>query len=187
MNESIENLPENMPLTTVVRHTIKSGAKKDFENWVNDIGQKVSAFKGFKGRYVVPPKTGATTNEYIVAFQFENLSDLMAWMDSDERKSALTTLKLFSEKEMELEHQEGIDYWFTTSGFEAKRPPKWKMAILTWVVVFPMVLVLLEIFGRLFPSFSPTIKVFFVSITLVGLLTWFFMPYLSKLFKKWLF
>ena len=187
MDESIKNLPENMPLTTVVRHSIKAGAEKDFENWVNAIGQKVSTFKGFKGRYVVPPKIGAATNEYIVVFQFENLSDLMAWMNSDERKSALKMLKLFSEKEMQLEHQEGIDYWFTTSDFEAKRPPKWKMAILTWVVVFPMVLVLLEIFGKLFPSFSPTIKVFFVSISLVGLLTWFFMPYLSKLFKKWLF
>ena len=187
MNESIKNLPENMPLTTIVRHSIKAGAEKDFENWVNAIGQKVSTFKGFKGRYVVPPKTEVATNEYIVAFQFENLSDLMTWMYSDERKSALKKLKLFSEKEMQLEHHEGIDYWFTTSGLEAKRPPKWKMAVLTWVAVFPMVLLLLDIYGRLFPSTSLTIKVFFVSITLVGLLTWLLMPYLTKLFKKWLF
>lgn len=108
----------------------------------------------------------------------------MAWMDSDERKSALKKLKLFSEKEMQLEHQEGIDFWFTASDVEAKRPPKWKMAVLTWVAVFPMVILLLEIYGRLFPSFSLTIKVFFVSITLVGLLTWVLMPNLTKLFKN---
>jgi len=187
MSKSIKNLPENMPLTTVVRHTIKLGSEKDFEHWVNTICEKASTFKGFRGRYVVPPKVGATTNEYIVAFQFENLNDLMTWMNSDERKSALKKLKPFSEKEMQLEYQEGIDFWFTTPETEAKRSPKWKMAILTWVAVFPIVLLLLEVYGRLFPSFSLTIKVLFTTITLVALLTWVLMPNLTNLFKKWLF
>jgi len=182
----ISKLPENMPLTTIVRHTIKLGAEKDFEHWAENIGKKISTFKGFKGKYVVPPKIGTTLNEYIVAFQFDNLNDLMVWMNSEERKSELKKLKLFSEQEMQLEHQEGIDFWFTAPG-EVSRPPKWKMAVLTWIAVFPMVLLLLELFGNLFPTFSLTIKVLFTTITLVALLTWVLMPNLTKLFKRWLY
>ncbi len=182
----INQLPENMPLTTIVRHTIKLGAEKDFEQWSQNIGNIVSAFKGFRGKYVVPPKIGTTSNEYTVAFQFENLETLTAWMDSEERITEVKKLKSFSEKEMQLEYQEGIDFWFTTPG-ETKRPPKWKMAILTWVAVFPMVLILLELYGRLFPTFSLTLKVLFVTVTLVALLTWVLMPNLTKLFKRWLY
>lgn len=181
------SLPENMPLTTIVKHKVKIGAEKDFEQWSRVIGDKVSKFKGFKGRYIVPPKLGNKGNEYIVAFQFENLNTLMLWMESKERKEALKKVKEFSEKEMQLEHQEGIDFWFTTPDFQIKRPPKWKMSILTWLAVFPGVVLLSKFFSFLFPDFSSIFIVLLVTLTLVALLSWVLMPCLTRIFKKWLY
>jgi antibiotic biosynthesis monooxygenase (ABM) superfamily enzyme len=183
----INNLPQNMPLTTIVRHTIKQGAEKEFEEWFRAIGKKVSAFKGFKGKYLIPPKKGASTNEYTVAFQFENIETLTFWMDSEERKEEVKKLKSFSQKEMELEHQEGIDFWFTNSDEEAKKPPKWKMSLLTWLAVFPGVALLSLLYRAIFPSFPTIALTLFVTLTLVPLLTWVLMPNIVIFFKKWLF
>lgn len=184
----IKNLPENTPLTTIVRHTIKRGAEKNFEQWSKNIGKKVSAFKGFKGKYMVPPKKGSLRNEYTVAFQFENLETLTNWMDSKERKSETQKLKTFSEKKMQLEHQEGIDFLFTRPSTAATKPPKWKMAILTWVAVFPGVVLLSLFYHWVFPTgLNGILITLFVTATLVPLLTWVLMPNLVKLCKGWLF
>ncbi|MCL9806976.1 hypothetical protein NAT51_15675 [Flavobacterium amniphilum] len=175
------------PITTIVRHSIKLGAEKDFENWFDKIEKKINLFKGFKGVFIIPPKVNNLSNEYIIAFQFENMENLIEWIDSEERILELKKLNKISQKEMQLDFHNSIGFWFTGVKVEDKKPPKWKMALLTWIAVFPMVIILLEIFSKLFPSFPLALKVFFVTITLVTLLTWVLMPNLTKLFKKWLF
>lgn len=187
MSDIETKLPENMPITTIVRHRIKIGAEKDFERWINDISKIARTYKGFKGRFMIPPKEESSLNLYIIAFQFENLETLTNWMDSEERKLELEKLKVYSEQEMQLEYQEGIDFWFTQPKDQVNRPPKWKMSILTWIAVFPGVVFLSKFFSFMFPDFSSTFIVFFVTLTLVALLTWVLMPNLTRIFKKWLY
>jgi antibiotic biosynthesis monooxygenase (ABM) superfamily enzyme len=177
----------NTPITTIVRHNIRLGAEKNFENWVHEIAEKISVFQGFKGVFTIRSKAERESNEYIVVFQFENMNNLIEWMNSKERNLELKKLSKFSKKEMQLDFHDSIGFWFTGDKVEEKKPPKWKMALLTWVAVFPMVLILLDLFSKLLPSFPLALKVLFVTITLVTLLTWFLLPNLTKIFKKWLF
>ncbi len=109
------------------------------------------------------------------------------WLDSDIRKNELKKLTTFSSKELQIERQEGIDFWFTPPNHEVTKPPKWKMAILTWVAVFPGVVLLSKFFHLLFPSVSSILITGFVTLTLVPMLTWVLMPNLVKLFQAWLF
>ncbi|CAM1369154.1 antibiotic biosynthesis monooxygenase [Tenacibaculum xiamenense] len=187
MNDTFKKLPQNMPLTTVVKHTIRPGLEEDFEKWLKSIGKKVSKFNGFKGKYVIRPDKNKTKNEYTVAFQFENLETLSLWMNSEERKEAIEKLDSFSLEKMQLKHHEGIDFWFTLPETKQNVPPKWKMATLTWCAVFPGVVILSLLFKGIFPDINSTIITLFVTLALVPLLTWVLMPNLVKLFKFWLF
>ena len=180
-------LPEDMPLTTIARHAIKLGAERDFEQWTSNIGKKAATFKGFQGIFTIPPKKGDVTNEYTTVFQFESMETLDAWMNSEARKTEVKRLGSISEEEMQLEHQEGIDFLFRTSGTPSVSPPKWKMAVVTWAAVFPGVVVLSQLFRGMFPTLNGVVTTLLVTLTLVPLLTWVLMPNLTKLLKKWLF
>lgn len=185
MTQEINEISTDIPVTTIVRHRVKEEAIKDFKNWLITIGNKAKKYNGFKGKYVVPPKKN--DGEYIVVFQFDNIDNLTLWMESNDRLEEIEKLKELVVEEMELNYEEGIDFWFTTPEMKVQGPPKWKMAIITWIAVYPMVIALLYFYGALFPTLVLPLKVLLVTLTLVPLLTWVLMPNLTKLFKSWIF
>jgi antibiotic biosynthesis monooxygenase (ABM) superfamily enzyme len=176
----------NQSITTVVRHFIKADKENEFKKWTKGINEKAQQFDGFEGLQLISPP--AKNLEYIILFKFTSVSALKQWMDSKERKQEISKLKAFSEKEMVIGQVEGIDFWFETAIKKTTgAPPKWKMATLTWVAVFPGVVFLSLFYHWLFPDFNSIITTFLVTLTLVPLLTWLLMPNLVKLFKTWLF
>jgi len=176
----------NNSITTVVRHFIKSDKKEAFENWTKQISAIAKQFEGFEGLQLIIPPRGS--NEYITLFKFSSVLALQKWMDSKERKTEVAKLKTFSEKEMVLRQIEGIDFWFEAPEKKtATAPPKWKMSLLTWLAVFPGVVLLSKFYHSLFPNFPSILLTLLVTLTLVPLLTWFLMPNIVKLFKGWLF
>ena len=173
-------------ITTVVRHFIKKDKLLEFENWTKGINERAKQFKGFQGLTRIPPPVGS--NEYITLFKFSSVDALQKWMDSSERKTEISKLNVLSEKEMILGQTEGIDFWFDAP--EKKKaipPPKWKMSILTWLAVFPGVVLLSKFYHGLFPNLPSIILTLFVTLTLVPMLTWMLMPNIVKLFRNWLF
>ena len=176
----------NNSITTVVRHFIKTDKREEFENWSKDISATAKQFSGFEGLQLILPPRGS--NEYITLFKFSSLSALQKWMDSDERKNEVSKLNSLSEKEMVLGKIEGIDFWFEAPEKKATgAPQKWKMSLLTWLAVFPGVVLLSKLYHGLFPDFPSMLLTLLVTLTLVPLLTWVLMPNIVKLFKGWLF
>ncbi len=76
-------------------------------------------------------------------------------------------------------------------------PPKWKMALLSILAIYPLLLIVLPLMGTVFdipyPSVPITIGSEFVvrtlvtAVILVTLMTWVAMPFLTKLFRGWLY
>ncbi len=176
----------NTAITTVVRHFIKPDKRKDFEKWTKGISAKAKQFEGFEGLQLIAPPSDS--KEYITLFKFSSVPALQKWMDSDERNKELSKLNALSEKEMVLGQITGIDFWFEAPQKKsAAAPPKWKMSLLTWLAVFPGVVLLSKLYHALFPDFPAMLLTLLVTLTLVPLLTWVLMPNIVKLFKGWLF
>ena len=109
-------------------------------------------------------------------------------MDSAERIHEVKKLNELSEKEMVLGEVTGIDFWFESPETKITGPPpKWKMAILTWMAVFPGVVLLSRFYHFIFPGFSSMPITFLVTLSLVPMLTWVLMPNIVKLSKGWLY
>ncbi len=69
---------------------------------------------------------------------------------------------------------------------DKKTPSKLKLIVLVWLVVFPMILLLGSVIDMLFSKIHYIIKSLVLSLTLVSSMIYFIMPFLNKVFGKWL-
>ena len=75
-------------------------------------------------------------------------------------------------------------------------PPKWKFAIIVLIAIYPLLLIVLPLMGRIFDSpylgvpiaIGPEffVRTFVTAVVLVSLMVWVAIPALSKLFGPWL-
>ena len=141
------------PVTTVVRHFIKADKTSLFEAWVQGITTAAQQFEGFIGLQLIHPPKGHT--DYLILFKYTNFQTLEQWMESDERAREIEKLNGLYEKEMVLREVNGIDFWFESPDTKnVSAPPKWKMAIITWSLVFPGVIAMSWLVHYMFPGLN---------------------------------
>jgi antibiotic biosynthesis monooxygenase (ABM) superfamily enzyme len=65
-------------------------------------------------------------------------------------------------------------------------PPRWKLAIITWIAIYPIITALLLILGPFILRLPIPIVTLILSVTLVVLMTFVVMPALTRVFRPWL-
>jgi len=76
----------------------------------------------------------------------------------------------------------GLEAWFRT----AAPPARWKMALLTWLGVWPTSLVFGTLLGARLAGLPLLVSSGIVAAVIVACLTWIVMPLLVRLFHFWL-
>ncbi|MGV3612065.1 MAG: antibiotic biosynthesis monooxygenase [Fluviicola sp.] len=76
----------------------------------------------------------------------------------------------------------GLEAWFRSPA----APPRIKMALVTLCGVFPTSLLLYFAVGPVIKDLPAVVRLFINAALMVALLTWLIMPFLTKLFRKWL-
>ena len=72
-----------------------------------------------------------------------------------------------------------MEYWFETA--DATAPPRWKMAIVTVLGVWPVSILVPSALAPLIRTLPPVLQALVVAVGIVTLLTWVVMPLLVKL------
>lgn len=68
-----------------------------------------------------------------------------------------------------------------------KQAPKWKMAILVWIAVYPTITLIFLIFGKWISVINPLpLRTLSITLVLVPLMVFVLIPFLNKIFSKWL-
>ena len=80
----------------------------------------------------------------------------------------------------------GLESWFTLPGAPLQRLPKWKMAIATFLAVFPVAMILNLTFGPVIQSWHFLLRNAFFNACVVALLTWVVMPLVTRALHGWL-
>jgi antibiotic biosynthesis monooxygenase (ABM) superfamily enzyme len=65
-------------------------------------------------------------------------------------------------------------------------PPRYKLALLTWVAAYAVITLLLGVLGPATSSWPLALRTLVLSVTMVVALTWLVMPRLTRLFRPWL-
>jgi hypothetical protein len=66
-------------------------------------------------------------------------------------------------------------------------PPRWKVAVVTWLGIFPTVYLLFLLLGDWLAPWSLLPRIFVLTMLVVAIMTWGVAPQLTKLLKTWLY
>jgi antibiotic biosynthesis monooxygenase (ABM) superfamily enzyme len=176
---------DDPPVTAVASRRVKPGREREFEEWVSGILAAAKEFPGYLGSEVLRPSD--SDNEYRVIFRFDHASNLHAWEDSEERHRLLREAEpLIREEKVHV--LTGLETWFTLPSKAGEpSPPRYKMALVTWLAVFPLITAILLLFGPLLSQLPMLMRTLVLTGVMVTLMTYVVMPRLTRLFSSWLY
>lgn len=68
-----------------------------------------------------------------------------------------------------------------------KPPKKWKMAVVIWLAIYPLITLILVLFGRQLAKVTPTpLRTLLLTAILVPIMVYWAMPLVQKIFADWL-
>jgi antibiotic biosynthesis monooxygenase (ABM) superfamily enzyme len=125
------------PVTATVTRRVKPRHEAGYEEFLADISGAAKAFPGYLGEEVFRPVGGAG-GEYRIVYRFDSPAHLRGWLESSERAAWLERAEPHVAGPMRTQFLTGLESWFTLPTQPgAPAPPPYKMAILTWVTIFP--------------------------------------------------
>jgi len=178
------NDPE--PITVSVTRTVKRGYETEFERVLHEFVQRSLTLPGQLGVYIMRPAPGSCSREYGIVRKFSNrdaLSEFRTSREYLEWNQLAVDLTEGSGRTVELT---GLESWFTPPGAPLRSLPKWKMAIATFVGVFPVAMVLTLTLGPVIKSWPFILSSVLFDACMVSLLTWAVMPLVTRALHGWL-
>ena len=184
LTSPLSAVSERAPVKVVFERRVRPGADAAFRQWSERFVQTASRFPGHEGTSVLAVPN---SESQFVLVRFASSADLARWQGSDEYATLIREADTLGPAGPYSETRTGMETWFTLPDKPAPAapPPPWKMAIVTWVALLPMVIALAYIF-------APFRLPFLVEVSLstaipVAMLTWVIMPRLTRLLYRWLY
>jgi hypothetical protein len=174
----------NEPLHIAVTRRIKPGCEAEFQQALKEFFQTSFAHRGVQGASMLVPPPGSSSHEYGILRTFASARERDDFYASPMFKSWEEKVQPLSEGEPVRRQLNGLEAWFRSP---QNPPPRWKMALLTWVAVWPVSMAVPAAFYPLMGQWMP--NVLFAGAVAGGIvlvLTWAAMPILVTLAKGWL-
>ena len=175
------------PVTAVASRRVRPGREQEFEEWVSGILGAAAEFPGYLGSNIIRP-SDSDDDEFQIVFKFDRASNLKRWEESHERRKWLRKSRdLLLEKE-NVRVLTGLETWFTLPSRPGEpAPPRYKMAIITWLAVFPLATAIFALTHPLIGGLPTVIRTLVFTIIMVTLMTYVVMPRMTRLFSFWLY
>jgi len=175
------------PVTTTVTRLVKPGHELAYEEFLAGINGAAKAFPGYLGEEVFRPAGGAG-GEYRIIYRFDSPAHLRAWLDSGERAAWLGRAEPHVAGPMRTEFLTGLESWFTLPTQPGGLPPPpYKMAILTWATIFPLITLVVVASAPLIGGLPLVPRLAVTTLVTVSLMTWVVMPRVTWLLRRWLY
>jgi antibiotic biosynthesis monooxygenase (ABM) superfamily enzyme len=191
MNEFVDDRNptsgEDPPVTAVASRRVKPGREREFEKWVCDIFAAAHKFPGYLGSDVFRP-SGPKDDEYRIVFRFDHASNLHAWETSEERLYWLERVRPLLKEDEKVRVLTGLETWFTLPSKPAEPPPpRYKMALVTWLAVFPLITMIFLALGPVLDQLPFLLRSLALTVIMVSFMTYVVMPRMTRLFSFWLY
>ncbi|MBX7194108.1 MAG: hypothetical protein K1X94_18790 [Sandaracinaceae bacterium] len=187
--ELTERAKSGDPVTVVVTRRARPGREAELEEWLRGVIAVTAQFAGYQGSTVLRPQEGSR-GDHVLVFRFASFDDLRGWQTSAVRTEWLTKAEPFTEA-VEVRTQEGLEPFFdlpTHRGLGAGGPPpRWKMAVVTWLGLYPLVVGIGALSGPALRGLPFAVAAVPQTMASVALMAWAMMPLLTRLGARWLY
>ncbi|MHC8332839.1 antibiotic biosynthesis monooxygenase [Pseudomonas sp. LB3P25] len=175
--------------TLVVRHRTRQGSESAYEAWLR---KTVNIAKGYEGHLGVDVFRSHHDGVHLFTsvLRFSSTEKLQAWLDSEDRRLLVVEVQDLLADGDQLEVSQGREFWFTPETSQASPPPRWKQACITFLVILPLSLAVPLCWGPVFAR-VPWLGGYLqsnvvITLTIVLLVVYLFMPPVTRLFAPWL-
>jgi len=175
------------PVTATVTRRVKPGHEAAYEEFLAGISGAAKAFPGYLGEEVFRPASGGG-GEYRIIYRFDSPAHLRSWLDSAERAAWLARAEPHVAGPMRAEFLTGLESWFTLPAQPgAAAPPPYKMALVTWVTIFPLITLVVVASAPLLGRLPLVPRLAVTTLVTMSLMTWVVMPRVTRLLRRWLY
>ncbi len=176
------------PVTVVISRKIRPGKEAEFEAWLRGVCGEALRFPGHMGVNVLKPSE-AGSGEYVLIFRFDSYAHLSAWESSEVRAAWLEKAAPLTEGAPRKQVITGMEHWFALPGSPRalSPPPRHKMAVVTWLAIFPLVYVVAPAMNEVAAAAPAVVRTMLTAAILVMLMTYVVMPLMTRIFARWLF
>jgi hypothetical protein len=174
------------PVTTTVTRRVKPGHEAAYEGFLEGIIAAASRFPGHLGAQVFRTQTAAA-GEYRIVYRFDSAAHLHAWLDSPEHAAWLERAEPHVIGPLQRQVLTGLESWFTLPSQPGLPPPPYKMALVTWAAIFPLITGVVVATAPLVGGLPLVARLAVTTAVTVPLMTWVVMPRVTRLLHRWLY
>ncbi len=169
-------------VTVVATFQVTPGHDADFERWAHDITGAAAKYPGHLGASWMRSRGG-----YQVVYRFSDHALFHDWHESSTRAELLQRLAPIARLVTD-DHLTGLETWFELPNEPGRpAPPRWKMVIVTWFGVFPLLAVLQWLVAPRLATVALVVRVGLFTLIVVATMTYLVMPRLTMFLKRWLY
>lgn len=118
-------------------------------------------------------------------FKFDTYEHLTAWQTSAARLEWLRKAAPLKQAATQYQTGYGLEFWFASPD-SAKHPPRWKMAAVTTLAIYPLVNLIGMALAPVAGGLSPWIAGLVATPVTIVLMTYVVMPFMTGIFSRWL-
>ncbi len=171
-----------MPIHIAITRRVKPGCEADFQQALREFFQASFAHNGVHGASMLVPPPDSDSSEFGILRTFASDAERDAFYQSPMFKEWDERARKLTEGEPQYRQLHGLEAWFRSP----TPPPRWKMAIVTLLGVYPTSLILGETVGRWTRGWPIAWRALMFAAPMVALLTWIVMPLATRALHRWL-
>lgn len=182
--------PTEHAVLLLVSRRVQRGRERELEAACLRLIEAASRFDGYLGAQLVSPGDTAEVGDplFHVIMAFNSRQNLERWQGSSERAQRLAATDPYVDGPTQVQHIGGLADWFKPAeSAPTSAPPRWKVAAVTWLGIFPTVYLLFVLLDPLLRGWPLPVRVLVLTILVVALMTWLVAPWLSRRFQGWLY
>jgi len=172
-----------MPIHVAITRRVRPGCEGEFQQALREFFQTSFGHDGVLGASMLVPPPGTTSREFGILRTFHNEKERDAFYESPMFKAWEERARTLTEGEPIYRQLHGLEAWFRSPH---NPPPRWKMAVATFLGVFPVAMVLNLTIGPVLRSWPFVIGNAVFNACVVALLTWIVMPLVTRILHPWL-
>jgi hypothetical protein len=167
-----------------VTRQVKPGYEQTFEEALREFARESLRVPGTTGVHLIAPVPGTDGCEYGILRSFESEEASSRFYESDLFRNWQEQVGGMVAGEPVRRRLHGLEALFRDT--QHAPPPRWKMAVVTWMGVFPSVLLWSSLLPKLLSSLPSLAVMAIVNVFVVVTLAWGVMPLLTRIFAGWL-
>jgi antibiotic biosynthesis monooxygenase (ABM) superfamily enzyme len=171
------------PIHIAITRRVRKEHVREFERLLADFASRSLTVPGSRGVHLLYPPPGSEPIEYGILRSFASAAERDAFYESALYREWTAQIEPLIEGGPVFRKLDGLEAWFREP--RATMPPVWKMALLTYIAVWPVSMAVPAMLSP-WQAMPPVIFAGAVAAGIVVVLTWVAMPVLVKLARPWL-